>query len=126
LTEFACWVKLGDYFLMGAVKPNWHQVYHMVGERIRAERKRRNITQGELAENVGLTRASITNVERGTQKLLLHTLVDIADYLGTSPARLLPTEARKLSVQLPNKYSREIRNWVIHSIGAAKEAAQKR
>jgi transcriptional regulator with XRE-family HTH domain len=95
------------------------QVYRVVGERIRDERKRQNITQDELAKEIGLTRTSITNVENGRQKLLLHTLFQIADYLGTSPVRLLPACNADTPVRLPDNLSSPIRNWIMHSISSA-------
>lgn len=106
---------------MSAAKPNSLQVYQAVGERIRAERKKLKITQDELASQVGLTRTSITNLEKGKQKLLLHTLVQIADYLGTSPARLLPSRDTKLALEFPDKTTRQVRNWIIHSIGTSND-----
>src|SRR6266536_483215 len=106
-----------------AAKPNSLQIYQAVGERIRAERKRLKITQDELASEVGLTRTSITNLEKGKQKLLLHTLVQIADYLGTSPARLLPVSKAKLSLEFPDDTTRQVRNWIIHSIGPSNDMA---
>ena len=96
------------------------EVYRMVGERIREERKRQNITQEELASRVGLTRTSITNVEKGRQKLLLHTLVQIADRLGVSPERLLPTLDAETSIEVPAELPRQVRNWIIHSIRTSK------
>lgn len=95
------------------------QVYRVVGERIRDERKRQNITQDELAREIGLTRTSITNVENGRQKLLLHTLFQIANYLGTSPVRLLPGCDADTPIRLPDNLSSPIRNWIIHSISSA-------
>jgi transcriptional regulator with XRE-family HTH domain len=106
---------------MSAVKQDCLQVYQAVGERIRAERKKQKITQDELASQVGLTRTSITNVEKGKQKLLLHTLVQIADFLGTSPARLLPNREAKLNVEFPDETTRQVRNWIIHSIGTSND-----
>jgi len=99
-------------------KPDFLQVYRMVGERIRDERKRQNITQDELANEIGLTRTSITNVEKGRQKLLLHTLVQIAAYLGTSPERLLSKSDPDAPVELPEDLSGPVRNWIIHSISS--------
>lgn len=70
-----------------------HQVfYEEVGRRICAARKQRNpsLTQDELARRVGLTRTSITNVEKGRQKCLLHTLADIASALQVEVSSLVP------------------------------------
>src|SRR5687767_2795287 len=54
------------------------ELYVEVGRRTRMARLSRGVTQDALAERVGLTRTSITNVEAGKQKLPLHTLFEIA------------------------------------------------
>ena len=64
--------------------------YEDVGRRIRKARKDRKLTQEDLASLVSLTRTSITNIEKGRQKLLLHTLAQIAHALHVEPANLLP------------------------------------
>jgi transcriptional regulator with XRE-family HTH domain len=64
--------------------------YKRIGELIRKARGERKLAQGQLAEAVGLTRTSISNIESGRQKLLLHTFCDIADNLNLAPAELLP------------------------------------
>jgi transcriptional regulator with XRE-family HTH domain len=92
------------------------QIYKMIGERIRDERQKRHLTQDELASRVGLKRASITNVEKGRQKLLVHTLVQIADSLGTSPARFLTAFDTKAPIMLPDNLSASVRNWILHSV----------
>ncbi len=48
------------------------------------------LTQAELGGAVGLTRTSITNIERGRQRILVHTLFEIAAELGIEPRDLLP------------------------------------
>ncbi len=52
-----------------------------------------NVTQENLAKLVGLTRTSLTNIEKGRQKILLHTFADLASALGVRPAELLPKES---------------------------------
>ena len=64
-------------------------LYTSIGKHIRETRERRGLTQKALASLVHLTRTSITNIERGGQKLLVHTLVDIAKALNVAPAVLL-------------------------------------
>lgn len=66
-----------------------NEFYRAVGERIRRARGK-NLSQEALASAIGLTRSSISNIEKGRQKLLLHTLVDISDALHVSAASLLP------------------------------------
>lgn len=63
--------------------------YKHVGEKIRAARGK-GLSQEALAAAVGLTRTSISNIEKGRQRLLLHTLVDLAATLKVTPASLLP------------------------------------
>jgi transcriptional regulator with XRE-family HTH domain len=65
-------------------------LYREVGSRIREQRQRLEMTQLRLADEVRFTRASIANIELGRQKLLLHTLVDIAAALDIAPAKLIP------------------------------------
>ncbi len=64
-------------------------LYAQVGRRIRETREKRGLTQKALATLVGLKRTSVTNIERGNQKLLLHTLVELAHALQVTPAELL-------------------------------------
>lgn len=65
------------------------ELYVEFGRRLKAARRRAGATQEDLAGRVGLTRTSITNMERGRQHLPLHTLVRLADALGTTPEALV-------------------------------------
>ncbi len=67
--------------------------YRQVGERIRKERLARKVSQEALAMTVGLKRTSISNIEKGRQKLLLHTFYEIAETLKAQPTVLLPSPA---------------------------------
>ncbi|UQR61591.1 helix-turn-helix domain-containing protein [Bradyrhizobium sp. C-145] len=49
------------------------------------------MTQEELARRVQLSRASITNIEKGRQRVLLHQLIEIADALDAKPSELMPS-----------------------------------
>jgi transcriptional regulator with XRE-family HTH domain len=49
------------------------------------------LSQEALAKAVGLTRTSITNIERGRQPVNLHTLYVMADILRLDVADLLPS-----------------------------------
>jgi len=48
------------------------------------------MSQQAFAKAVGLSRTSITNIERGRQPISLHTLYFMADILGVEPSDLLP------------------------------------
>lgn len=102
-----------------------HQAfYREVGRRICEARKRRKppLTQAGLAELVSLTRTSITNVEKGRQKFLLHTLADIAHALQVDPVSLLPptdTPAdRQLDEALKDRPQSE-KEWIKVAVTAA-------
>jgi transcriptional regulator with XRE-family HTH domain len=64
--------------------------YQEIGKRIKAARSKGRLTQEVLANKVALTRTTVTNIEKGRQQLLVHTLVDIADVLKVAPESLLP------------------------------------
>jgi len=64
-----------------------------IGNRIRSERRRKGLTQARLAENSGLSRATLNGLEKGTvRELGFHKLDAILGILGLE---LAPTRARK-------------------------------
>lgn len=64
-----------------------------MGDRIRERRSGVGRTQQELADQLGLTRTSVVNIEKGRQHLAVHQLVLVADYLGCAPGDLIPSLA---------------------------------
>lgn len=64
--------------------------YRLFGSRVRELREERKVTQDELARRVALSRTSITNIERGRQRVLLHQMMEIAEALDAQPADLVP------------------------------------
>lgn len=106
---------------------NNHQVfYEEVGRRIRDARKRRKppLTQEALAKLVSLTRTSITNVEKGRQKFLLHTLADIAVALQVDPATLLPQTSAEAECQLDEALKdrpQAEKTWIKSAVSAAQK-----
>nr|WP_249137748.1 helix-turn-helix transcriptional regulator [Bradyrhizobium tropiciagri] len=69
---------------------NPESIYLEIGERIRVRRKANRLRQHELADRVGISRASLANMEVGRQKVLVHQLYAIAIALGLAPADLIP------------------------------------
>ncbi len=65
-------------------------VYSLVGARLAELREERGVSQGELGTFAGLTRASVANIEKGRQRVLIHQLYLFADYLRISLDDLLP------------------------------------
>jgi DNA-binding XRE family transcriptional regulator len=84
------------------------------------------MTQDSLAKSVSLTRTSITNIEKGRQKILLHTLADIAAALSVNPADLIPVpdeQSLRFDRMLKNLPATE-QNWVksaLHRISTREE-----
>jgi transcriptional regulator with XRE-family HTH domain len=64
------------------VTPGDADVRRRVGERVRALRRRRGLTQLRLAQRAGFSRPSVANVEAGRQNLSLRRLCALADALG--------------------------------------------
>ncbi len=66
------------------------RLYERFGNALREARKGAGLTQDALAQRLGLSRTSVTNIERGAQPVALHTLVEIARALGVKPEDLVP------------------------------------
>ena len=60
-----------------------------MGRRIKAARKKAEMTQARLAEEVGISEVHVSNLESGTGNPSLATLVDIANVLSVSTDELL-------------------------------------
>lgn len=67
-------------------------MYVWLGIQIKTRREKIGITQEELADSVGLTRTSITNIERGKQWSGLVNLKKIAAKLQCNLSDLLPPD----------------------------------
>jgi len=66
------------------------QIYKNLGNRIRSLRKSLGWTQDRLAKAVGISRASLANIEAGRQQVLVHHIFAVAEALNLeSPAQLL-------------------------------------
>lgn len=107
------------------------------GAAVRRLRERRSMTQGDLAERVGLGRTSMTNLEGGRQNPPLSILPELASALGVSPSELL-AEASAESADdshgplASRVHDDDLRRWASQVIAeqpsgpAAKEPRQRR
>jgi transcriptional regulator with XRE-family HTH domain len=90
--------------------------YAEVGRRIRALRAARGISQEELAAALSLSRTSVTNIERGRQRILLHILLEVCGILGADPMELLPpldsTTSSDAEELLPGDLPEREREWI--------------
>ena len=98
--------------------------YPRLGDMIQRARKQRKMSQDGLASAIRLKRTSISNIEKGRQKLLVHTLVEIADVLNVDAAALLPPRTPAVA-QIPSeeleKYSDSERAFIEAGIRGSKE-----
>lgn len=60
-----------------------------LGANVRTERKRRALTQEELAEELGITPRYLAAIERGERNLTLDSIEALAAQLGVDPHSLL-------------------------------------
>jgi transcriptional regulator with XRE-family HTH domain len=90
------------------------EFYRKVGELIRSHRKNSGLSQEGLAKAIGLKRPSMSNIEKGRQNILLHTLYDIAQTLGTNADALLPVRKPAEPTKMPDlrPYSKGVRAFV--------------
>ena len=58
--------------------------YKRLGERIREERLRLNLTQAQLAESIDISDTYMGAIERGERSLTLDTLVRLVNRLGVT------------------------------------------
>lgn len=96
--------------------------YAQLGICIKEAREERGLTQEALGNSVGLSRTSITNLERGKQKVLLHTFVNIANVLKVNPESLLPKTQLSSDGELDQilkEHSTEEQIWIKAVIDAA-------
>jgi transcriptional regulator with XRE-family HTH domain len=71
-------------------KVDWF--YKAFGAKLKIARKSAGLTQEELGARVGLSRVSVTNIERGAQHFPAHMLIALAKAVGVDPTSLLPNE----------------------------------
>jgi transcriptional regulator with XRE-family HTH domain len=97
--------------------------YRKVGERIRAKRVERGLSQEGLAKAIGLKRPSMGNIEKGRQNILLHTFCEIAETLDTDAGALLPERLTTEPVNMPDLHalSKEVREFVEAGIKTTKK-----
>lgn len=91
------------------------ELYRSLGRKIRDARERpgnKLNSQEKLAKALGVSRASIVNIEAGRQHAPLHLLWQIAEKLGTDLALLIPRREElhpsTASVQLDAEQIRQI------------------
>lgn len=69
--------------------------YPRFGQTLRKARKTSGLSQEDLGKAVGLNRTSVSNIEKGRQKILLHTFCDVLRVLSVEPRDLIPLPVEK-------------------------------
>ncbi|SRR6266571_494059 len=89
--------------------------YVELGQKIRQARKARGLNQAQLGQMLSLSRTSITNIERGRQRILCHLLVEISNAVGVEARHLLPSRPKhssELVEALPEYLSAKEKRWI--------------
>lgn len=66
-----------------------NELYSLLGSLIKEARNNADIKQELLADYLGLSRVSISNIENGKQNIQVHTLLEVAKYLGVNVSDFL-------------------------------------
>ena len=69
--------------------------YRRFGSNLRQARKAAGLSQADLALAISLNRTSVSNIEKGRQKVLLHTFGELLRVLNVQPGDLLPAPATR-------------------------------
>lgn len=75
---------------INGMKADGDSLYRLIGTRLKECRGKSNLTQEQLASRVGFERTSITNIEKGRQRLSLHALYEICFVLQIEVGSILP------------------------------------
>ena len=82
--------------------------YTRLGERIREERLRLNLTQAQLAEAIDISDTYMGAIERGERSLTLDTLVKLVNRLGVTVDYLLADSVSDGDSNIVNQFKQII------------------
>jgi transcriptional regulator with XRE-family HTH domain len=78
--------------------------YKRLGERIREERLRLNLTQAQLAEAIDISDTYMGAIERGERSLTLDTLVRLVNRLGVTVDYMLSDSVSDSDANIMNQF----------------------
>jgi len=98
-------------------------LYTEIGRRIRDLRNRAGMTQEDLGRLLSppMTRVSVANIEGGHQRILSHTLVQLAAALSVEVTEVLPPKA----VEPVSNSSDRITDELVSKLGLSVSEAKK-
>ena len=82
--------------------------YMRLGERIREERLKLNLTQAQLAEDLDISDTYVGQIERGERSLTLATLVRLTNRIGVSIDYLLKDSVDMTDANIINQFRQVI------------------
>ena len=97
--------------------------YQRFGQNLRQARRAGGLSQVDLAMAIDLTRTSISNIEQGRQRVLLHTFAKMLHVLNLQPEDLIPAARNRselLDAEL-NSLGRDELDFVKRGIGQFKK-----
>lgn len=74
---------------------SYENFYEFFGQRLKNLRKKKNVTQAEIAELLDVSPTTIVNYENGLRKMPLDMVVKVADCYKVSVDSLLGTKNKK-------------------------------
>ena len=80
----------------------------MIGENLKLLRKRKGISQEEIANDLGLTRSSYSGYENGVAEPNIETLIKISEYYDISLDKFIKRDLGKISERDWDKIDRGI------------------
>lgn len=80
----------------------------MIGENLKLLRKRKKVSQEEIANDLGLTRSSYSGYENGVAEPSLDTLIKFSEYFDISLDKMIKTNLARISEEEWDKLDRGI------------------
>jgi transcriptional regulator with XRE-family HTH domain len=77
------------------ILPDIDSFYLQVSELIKTERIKKNYKQQQLCDLLGLSRGSITNLEKGKHRPSIYQLLKLAVFFGIDYTQLIPIELER-------------------------------
>lgn len=78
---------------------------NVFAERLRKKRREKNITQVELANQLGISRGLIGDIERGAKEPTKNTAILLADFFNTDPLYWIDEKEELEKLKEENPYS---------------------
>jgi transcriptional regulator with XRE-family HTH domain len=75
--------------IQSEIKSERKKCIESIGRKIKSERKKRSLTQGDVAMNLGVTRTMICNIEKGDNWITTPSLIALCLYFEVSADYIL-------------------------------------